>query len=355
VYWRRDRGAGMVAITVDTMSLLGDIIAVLPDGQGDASEQVQLRDASGRALYQWGGYRPGAAQTPQIAQPLAAPLDSWQLLMYFDDQRLRGAGGRLRVLQLAIALGSLVLVLLGLGIWLYRELRRAAREATERVNFVNQVSHELRTPLTNIRMYAELLEGHVDDDPGTQHKLEVIIAEGRRLGRLIDNVLTFARQQKNTLRLHKAPHSLDDLLREVVEHLRPGLRARGIEVGMECGAPTRIALDPDAIAGIIDNLLSNVGKYAPGKPLRLITSESESWVYLRVADSGPGVARRHRGRIFEPFYRAGDKLTEGVSGTGIGLSIARQLAGLHGGDLRLVDAQPGAVFELRLPKREELE
>jgi signal transduction histidine kinase len=68
-----------------------------------------------------------------------------------------------------------------------------------------------------------------------------------------------------------------------------------------------------------------------------------------VQDQGPGIPRRYRDRVFQPFFRVGDKVTEGVSGTGIGLSIARDLARLHGGDLCLVDSIRGARFELVLP------
>jgi len=273
--------------------------------------------------------------------------------MYFNDRQLRGAGGRLRVLQLGIGLGILALVLSALGIWLYRELRRAAREATERVNFVSQVSHELRTPLTNIRMYAELLEDNVADDPPARRKLEVIVSESRRLGRLIGNVLAFARQQKNTLRLHCQPAALDALLRETIEHFRPGLDARGIEVTLDAGVTTPVSLDADAVTAIIGNLLSNAEKYAPGQPLLISTREQGGNALLRVRDHGPGIPRRYRKRIFVPFFRVSDSVTEGVSGTGIGLSIARELARLHGGELRLrsgrAGGDAGAEFELSLP------
>lgn len=352
LYWQRAPQGAVVAVSVDSMGLLSDIIGVLPDASVGGSEHLQLRDAAGRVLYQWGGGDVAAGQQPQLVEPLPPPLQSWQLAMYFDDSHARSGGGRLRVLQLVIGLGTLALVLLGLGIWLYRELHRAGREAAEQVNFVNQVSHELRTPLTNIRMYAELLEDAVADDPGARSKLAVIISESRRLGRLIGNVLSFARQQKDTLRLHRVPISLDALLAEAVEHFRPGLSARGIEVRLDCKAPGSLLLDPDAVTGIIGNLLSNAEKYAPGQPLNISTREQGAEVVLSIQDHGPGIARRYRRRVFQPFFRVGDRVTEGVSGTGIGLSIARDLARLHGGELLLRDSRDGALFELRLPKEE---
>ena len=352
LYWQRRADGGVAAVTVDAMGLLADIIAVLPAAEDNEQTLLQLRDGGGRVLYQWGGYVPEPQRPPRLRQALAPPLDSWQLAMYFNDRLLRGHGSRLRVLQLAVGLGALALVLLALGIWLYRELRRAAREAAERVNFVSQVSHELRTPLTNIRMYAELLEDSVVDDPPARRKLEVIVSESRRLGRLIGNVLAFARQQKNTLRLHRQPASLDALLRETLEHFRPGLEARGIMVTLDAGVNAAVPLDADAVTAIIGNLLSNAEKYAPGQPLSISTREQGGNAVLRLRDHGPGIPRRYRKRIFQPFFRVSDRVTEGVSGTGIGLSIAQELARLHGGDLRLREGRDGAEFELRLPLQE---
>jgi len=352
LYWQRAPQGAVVAVSVDSMGLLSDIIGVLPDASVGGNERLQLRDAAGRVLYQWGGGRATAGQQARLVEALPVPLQSWQLAMYFDDSRARSSGGRLRVLQLVVGLGTLALVLLGLGIWLYRELHRAGREATEQVNFVNQVSHELRTPLTNIRMYAELLEDAVADDADARRKLDVIITESRRLGRLIGNVLTFARRQKDTLRLHRVPASLDALLAETVEHFRPGLSARGIDVKLDCQAPGTLLLDPDAVTGIIGNLLSNAEKYAPGQPLEISTRQQAGELVLSIQDHGPGIARRHRRRVFQPFFRGGDRVTEGVSGTGIGLSIARDLARLHGGELLLRDSRDGALFELRLPIEE---
>lgn len=348
LYWRRD-DAGAVAVSVDAIGLLADMIAVLPDAGADRRLRVQLRDASGKLLYQWGGYRPPAEQRPRVSSALSPPLDFWNLALFFDDSGSRIQGGRLRTLQLAVGLVALALVLLGLGLWLFRELRRTQREAAERVNFVNQVSHELRTPLTNIRMYAELLADDLDDDPGAQRKLDVIVAESRRLGRLIGNVLSFARKQKNSLRLHPVEARLDELVADTLDQFRPGLAARGIELSLHCATPRPVLLDPDAVTGMLGNLLSNAEKYAPQAALAVTTRERDGQLVVRVHDRGPGIPRRQRRRVFRPFFRVTDKVTEGVSGTGIGLAIARDLARLHGGDLRLLDSRRGALFELTLP------
>jgi signal transduction histidine kinase len=242
-------------------------------------------------------------------------------------------------------------VLTGLAVFFYRESSRELREARSRVRFVNQVSHELRTPLTNIRLYAELLEGRIGDgDVEARRKLEVIVAESERLSRLIGNVLTFARQGRGELALHPRPGSLDEVVGDVVEQFRPALAARGVTVEQALDAKGAVLLDRDAVEQIVGNLLSNVEKYAPRSgPLEIRSHREAGRTLLQVADRGPGIPQVSTEAVFRPFVRLSNRLTEGVSGTGIGLAIARDLARLQGGELRLVPSERGACFELELP------
>jgi signal transduction histidine kinase len=110
-----------------------------------------------------------------------------------------------------------------------------------------------------------------------------------------------------------------------------------------------VKLDPDALEQILGNLLGNVEKYAPGSGFVEVTSgSSKSTTRIVVADRGPGIPAGRGEEIFEPFRRLSDKITEGVAGTGLGLSIARELARLHGGDVRLLSGEGGARFEVTL-------
>jgi len=251
---------------------------------------------------------------------------------------------------LAAALTVLGAAVAGLSYYFYREQSREMHEAAQRVSFVNQVSHELKTPLTNIRMYAELLEKDLDEpDERLQRHLGVIVSESQRLSRLIGNVLTFSRKQRETLELRRKPAVVDDVLRSVLDHFGPALGAKRIEVRFEPGAGDSVSLDADAVEQIIGNLISNVEKYgAEGKRMEIASRRQGDTIEITVADRGPGLPRRERQRIFEPFYRVSNALTEGVSGTGMGLAISRDLARLHGGDLELLASLQGARFRLTL-------
>jgi signal transduction histidine kinase len=346
LYWQRLPGGAIAGAEVDPLGLLADIVAALPSGGDDPDARIRLRDARGVVLYQWGRYQPGDNETARADIALQPPLESWRL-EYLASPTVTGSGVRF---QLISALLGLAVVLLAVGFYVYREFTRSVREARQRVNFVNQVSHELKTPLTNIRLYAELLQQDVAEEDASARRLSVIVSETQRLSRLIGNVLSFARGQRGTLQLNPRPAVLDDCVHEVLEQFRPGFEAANIVPMVSLGTPDPVALDADAVSQIIGNLFSNVEKYAAsGGRIEVVTRRNAEYLELSVRDFGPGVPRAHQNRIFHSFYRVRNDVTEGVSGTGIGLAIARDLARLHGGELILTDAAPGACFVLTIP------
>jgi signal transduction histidine kinase len=240
-----------------------------------------------------------------------------------------------------------------LAVYFYRENDRELREAKARLSFVNQVSHELKTPLTSIRMYAEMLENDLNEGDETQRRrLEVIVSESQRLSRLIANVLTFGRRNRNGLRLNWSAGLVDEVVANVVRQFEPVLARKGIRIDCQGTASREAEFDRDALEQMLGNLLGNAEKYAVGaERVRIDIEQDGRWVRLVVADDGPGIPAKEQKCIFEPFYRISNKLTDGVTGTGIGLTIARDLARLHGGDLTLEPSEKGASFRLVVETR----
>jgi signal transduction histidine kinase len=349
LFWRRAGDGGVIGAEVERVGVLARIVGALPTGALEDG-RMELADSRGQTVHQWGPMLPaeGApAQAPDASVALEPPLDAWQL-RYFISPPARAALSGGASTGLFLGLGAIGLALLGLAVYVYREYTRRLRDAARRVGFVTRVSHELRTPLTNIRMYAELLEDAVDDDDQAR-RARVIVAESQRLGRLIENVLAFARHQRGVLADGPARVDVDAVVREAAATFEPALGARGIEIKLELGAPPPARATADAVDQIVANLLSNVERYAAaGGEVVIATRAAGGRVVVSVADRGPGVPARDRDRIFEPFHRAGDSLTAG-SGTGLGLAIARDLARDAGGDLVLAEAARGACFELSLP------
>lgn len=358
VIWRRMADGSVHGAELDRYGLLAEVIAALPHtrldrGTGryaaeDVDEYIALRDPRGDLLYAWGSSLPENGATPWAVHALAGPLAAWQL-SYYGSPLVPGGipPAALGVLFLILAVA---IAMLAAAFLIVREHRRAMREAQQRVSFVNQVSHELKTPLTNIRMYTELLEQRITGkDPKAEQYTGILLSESRRLGRMIHNVLSFGKQGRGALRLHRAPGVPDETVSEVLEHFRPAFDRKHMQLHVEPGCPETVLYDRDAVEQILGNLLGNAEKYAgEGATVRVVTRREQDQVVLDVADNGPGIPEPFHEAVFKPFFRLDERLTQQASGAGIGLSIARDLARLHGGDLILVPTAKGACFRLTI-------
>jgi len=346
LYFQRDRAGNLVGIELDRAKLIADIIAELPENNGAALDyRIALLDGKDELIYQW-GRQPRAGAAPLTTIMLSAPLSAWKLQFFTTTPEKSNAV----YLSMAAAATAVLLLLTALAFYLHRESGRDMREARQRMNFVNQVSHELRTPLTNIRMYAELLDQELDDEqPAVRKRLNIIVGESQRLSRLIGNVLTFARQKNRRLQLHPQPGIIDACIENVIKSFSESFDKKSITIAFDGHAGERVLFDGDCLEQILNNLISNVEKYAcTGRYLAIASSQQQDLTTIIIEDDGPGISKATGERIFHEFYRADNSLTNKVAGTGIGLTIARDLARKHQGDLILLQSAKGAKFQLQL-------
>ena len=362
LFWRRAPTGHVIGLEVDRMALIADVLSELPDTDNDESAQmpgrIMLRDAQNNVLYQWGTHEPKEGDQPASRLPVVAPLSMWSL-EYFAAPGLYPVGfSRSTIFNVTIGIVSGCTVLLLLAAYFFRENTREMRDAAQRVSFVNQVSHELKTPLTNIRMYAELLQTQFDaagkPASGADENLGVIVSESQRLSRMINNVLTFAKGQRGQLSPNRRAEVPDEVVESTIEHFKPALEAKQIDVEFAGEAKDSVTLDPDYLEQILGNLLSNVEKYVPnGGHAKVQTNFNGRSLTVRVFDDGPGIPEAQREAVFEPFMRLSNKLSDGITGTGIGLSISRELARTHGGELSIEATERGASFKLELETKDE--
>ncbi|KFB99627.1 sensor histidine kinase [Trabulsiella guamensis ATCC 49490] len=340
LYWRQ-KGNLVIGFRLSYVQLMMDIVNSIQVSEAQDDPVVRVTE-NGRQLYQ-----NKAAQLQQLTEldtrTLEYPLTTWQISVYGVKAPLYHVwlwGSALIILLLA------VVALLGYSLW--REYTRSARQARQQVDFVSQVSHELKTPLTNITLYAELLrEGLDDEQTHEQRYLDVITQEGQRLSRLIQNILTFTRAPKTHLQTVDIPR----LMAEITHIFTPAFHARGMVIEMTCPPDITLHTDRDAITQIVSNFLSNAEKYAAlGKRVDINVQTLTDRVEIAVRDYGPGIAEKEMKMIFRPFYRVKSSITEGVSGTGIGLTIASQLAQRLHGEIRVTQENPGVRFTLTLPQ-----
>jgi len=229
--------------------------------------------------------------------------------------------------------------------------QRVADES--RNSFVAQVTHELRTPLTNIRLYLDTLVDEGDADPATRAKcINVIGQEARRLERVVADMLSVAEIEAGSFKVHTADVRLDALFEELAADYTA--QATDKEIELKFDLPPKlpvIAGDRDKIALALHNLVGNALKYTPlGGKVTVKVEESTGQVLFHVADNGIGVKPEECDLIFEKFYRAKDKRISSITGSGLGLALARQVVRLHGGDVTVRSViDKGSTFTMSLP------
>jgi signal transduction histidine kinase len=224
-----------------------------------------------------------------------------------------------------------------------------------KATFLATMSHELRTPLNASVGYSALLHAEIHGSLQPQQKQHVsrIESAARHLIDLIEGILSFARIEAGRERVTVQDLRVAELAADVVALIDPLAKAKALDVVVQFGDPElRIVSDSAKIRQILLNLLSNAVKFTIEGHVGLEVRRDGADVLLIVSDTGIGVAPQNRERIFEPFRQAGDAQGSRAPGTGLGLSVSRQLARLLGGDVTLETARgPGSTFVARLPMR----
>jgi two-component system sensor histidine kinase BaeS len=216
--------------------------------------------------------------------------------------------------------------------------------------FILSVSHDLRTPLTSIRGYAEaMIDGAVATDDDRARAAHVISAESRRLERLVADLLDLARIDARQFSLAPRPIDAAETIRTAVDAFRPAAVELGITLGVDGPASIPAAADPDRLAQIVANLTENALKFATAAIVVELVTYGTAELDIRVRDDGPGIDPADLPQVFDRLYVS--RTVPGRSvGTGIGLTIVRELAAAMGGSAWVDTADgTGATFVVRLP------
>ena len=274
-----------------------------------------------------------------------------RLVLSWSGDGLVAARTRESLLILLGVVAAAVLIALGTVALLLRRMRAERRLGALRTDFVAAVSHELRTPIASLRMLSELL---AEDRVEPEERPEIygaLAREARRLGNTVHRLLTFSRMEGGRERAQLAERSVTATVCEAVATFgdrHPDVQIRGPKAHPEVLA----RFDEAQLTMALDNLLQNAHKYAPdGQPYEVTVTDNEDEVCVAVKDSGPGIGAKDQARIFAPFERADDRLSEATEGSGIGLALVRHVAKTHGGRA-WVASEPGrgATFSIAWPR-----
>ena len=235
---------------------------------------------------------------------------------------------------------------------------RKAKEAAEAANEAkNQImantSHELRTPLHGIINLADLIRVGASGavSPQAVQDLEMIISSAHRLTSLVNDILDFSKLQKQQLEIQHKPVDLFQVTENSLALLKPLHHEKPIDLQNELTKDLPLVDgDEDRIQQILFNLLGNALKFTEHGEVRLSAVVQDGWIELAVADTGIGIPQDKQERVFDAFEQ-GDASTERTyGGTGLGLSVAKQLVELHGGQIWLESVVgQGSVFRFTLP------
>ena len=233
--------------------------------------------------------------------------------------------------------------------WL--RLRLSELEA-ERERTLRHVSHELKTPLTALREGVALLQEEIAGplDGAQREVVDILDANARSLQGHIESLLRLNAVSLGARRLHRRPVDLHRLVDEAVQDRELQIQARHLQIASDVPSE-RGLLDADKLRVVVDNLLSNAVDFSPdGGTIQLSARIAGDRLTLACIDQGPGVAAEDAERIFAPFVQGHRPALVERQGSGVGLSIVRELIAVMGGKIRLLSAgSAGAHFEIELP------
>jgi two-component system sensor histidine kinase VicK len=316
--------------------------ALYANGAAAACLGVSKQDLIGADIL---GYMPEGPFRQAVQQTASQPTERRTSLEV--EQRDR-AGGMLRFTVRPARSEDLVAAVIVIDDVTQQRVVEETRKA-----FVAQATHELRTPLTNIRLYVETALDEGANDAAVRAKcLNVINQEVRRLDRMVGDILSVSEIEAGSFKLRRDDVKILEMLSDLGDDYAVQAKEKGLQLNFDL--PLKLPTlhgDRDKIALALHNLVGNALKYTPsGGTVTIRARDEDGRVLVDVCDTGIGIAAEDAERIFEKFYRANDQRVANITGSGLGLALAREVIRLHRGDITVqseIDA--GSTFTLSLP------
>ncbi|WP_052463560.1 ATP-binding protein [Thermotoga caldifontis] len=227
-----------------------------------------------------------------------------------------------------------------------KEVERLKAIDQLKTEFVANISHELKTPLAAIKAYAETILTSMEmlDQQTLNEFVQIIYRESQHLESILEELLDFSKLEQKTLVLEKTTFDLTGLVRETMKSLEELARSKQVRLELLTREPVLVRADQKRLRQVVMNLLSNGVKYSKenesDRYVRVKIERKDDKVLLEVSDNGIGIPKEYHQKVFERFFRLGTVMDYRVEGTGLGLTIAKQIVELHGGRIWL-ESEPG--------------
>lgn len=221
----------------------------------------------------------------------------------------------------------------------------------QRRDLVANVSHELRTPISALQATLENIADGVE--PADPERLELMLAQTRRLGRMVGQLLDLSRLESGGTPLQPSRFAVRDVLEQA--RAEATLHWPSVDVRVTCADGLEMVGDAERVHQVVANLLENAVRHSPPEaPVTIEARVDGSWVVIDVVDQGPGIPADEAEQVFERFYRADRSRSVEGGGSGLGLAIVRWIVDLHGGEVRVDTSRPsGCCMTVLLPSPQE--
>jgi signal transduction histidine kinase len=315
-----------------------------------------IKERNGQTVLQSPYQQSGPAMTVTAGFPDGVPpwsLELHQLSPSVWDTLSTSRSG-IYLIVLILLIGTLVLSLT----LTMRIVSREFELSRMKSDFVSTVSHEFKSPLTSIRQLAEMLKtGRVRSQEHRDRYYSVLLEQSERLSLLVDNILDFAKMEEGKKQFNFEQTDLVPFLNELVAEFQQRVRHEGVtcKTHIDPALPP-IRVDRVALNQALFNLMDNAVKYSgSGKEIRIQAEKEPQQVIISIQDFGFGIQAEDLDKIFDRFYRGGNELTRTVKGSGLGLTLVKQIVEAHGGVVQ-VQSEPGQgstfLIQLPIPTRE---
>ena len=291
--------------------------------------------------------------TPPVYTVFPSNLPSLSLTLYPEDSGLfvsliRPGEG------LFIYIFVVIVIILACGLFFtLQTVNNELHLSKMKSYFMSTVSHEFKSPLTSIRQMAEMLvRGRVPSRERQQKYYTTILQQSERLSHLIDNILDFSKMEEGQKIFRFEKVDIIPVVKDIVESFQKHIADQGFHISLTIPEPLPdIIFDREAMEQVMHNLIDNACKYSgESKNIEVQLFPKGSKIVISVRDYGVGIRKEDQDKIFSRFYRAGEELTQTVKGSGIGLTIVKQIVEAHQGEIT-VESSPGkgSIFSVKLP------
>ena len=292
-------------------------------------------------------------EVPPVYTIFPQELPSWSLTLYPESSGLLASLFRPRAsLFLYIFIAIVIILAFGLFFTL-QTVNNELHLSRMKSHFMSTVSHEFKSPLTSIRQMAEMLVHGRVLSPEKQHKYHTtILQQSERLSHLIENILDFSKMEAGQKLFHFEKADITPVVKDIIASFQNQTAGQGFSISLSTPEPVPdIVFDREAMEQVMHNLLDNACKYSgDSRKIEVQLLSRGNRVIISIRDYGIGIRKEDHDKIFSRFYRAGEELTQTVKGSGIGLTIVKQIVEAHNGEIT-VESSPGkgSTFSVKLP------